>query len=197
MRMYPQMAQRAVPISGSISRKLGHPLVPQYGRVRVWVRRRMRRMEEARPVMDAVAERDIMVSESCAFWRAVIAKSAIGCAAGVSLRGHVSAGSDVVFGRLSHRDRERGLGALTGSSRRTVCFREHGAPCRLCQGTCQAAAPTPNTGPPGAQTLAQFRRPDPRPVSPPRGPRGLVSSPRGPRGLVSSRPMFHHGTESR
>ena len=74
VRTYPQMAQRAVPISGFISRKLGHPLVPQYGRVTVWVRRRMRRIEEARPVMDAVAERDIMVCESCAFWRAVIAK---------------------------------------------------------------------------------------------------------------------------
>ena len=74
VRTYPQMGQRAVPISVFISRKLGQPLVPQYGRVTVWVRRRMRRIEEARPVMDAVAERDIMVCESCAFWRAVIAK---------------------------------------------------------------------------------------------------------------------------
>ena len=74
VRTYPQMAQRAVPISGSISRKLGQPLVPQYVRVTAWLRRRMRRMEEARPVMDAVAERDIMVCVSCAFWRAVIAK---------------------------------------------------------------------------------------------------------------------------
>ena len=74
VRTYPQMAQRAVPISGSISRQLGQPLVPQYVRVTAWLRRRMRRMEEARPVMDAVAERDIMVCVSCAFWRAVIAK---------------------------------------------------------------------------------------------------------------------------
>ncbi len=81
-RTYPQMAQRAVPISESTSRKLGQPLVSQYGRVTACARRRMRRMEEARPVMDAVAERGIMVCVSCAFWRAVIAGWAIGCAAG-------------------------------------------------------------------------------------------------------------------
>jgi hypothetical protein len=47
------------------------------------VRRRMRRMAEARPVTDAVVERDIMVGMTCAFWRAVIARCAIGCAAGL------------------------------------------------------------------------------------------------------------------
>jgi hypothetical protein len=33
----------------------------------------MRRMAEARPVMDEVVERVIMVCVSCAFWRAWIA----------------------------------------------------------------------------------------------------------------------------
>ncbi len=50
------------------------------------LRRRMRRIADARPVTDAVVERFIMVLFACAFWSAVIAVGAIGCAAGVSLR---------------------------------------------------------------------------------------------------------------
>ena len=63
-------------MSGSTSRKLGQPLVPQKKRldaVAAWLRRRMRRIAEARPVTDEVADRDIMVVLVCAFWRAVIA----------------------------------------------------------------------------------------------------------------------------
>jgi hypothetical protein len=58
------MWQLAVPLSGSRLRKLAQPLVPQkswLAALAAWVRRRMRRMEEARPVTDEVAERDIMV----------------------------------------------------------------------------------------------------------------------------------------
>jgi hypothetical protein len=84
------MWQVATPLSGSNSRKLAQPLVPQKIRVlavaAVW-RRRMRRMAEARPVTDDVAERDIMVILLCTFWRAVIAREAIGCAAGVPFVG--------------------------------------------------------------------------------------------------------------
>jgi hypothetical protein len=36
-------------------------------------RRRIRRIAEARPVTDDVVERVIMVTVTCAFWRAVIA----------------------------------------------------------------------------------------------------------------------------
>jgi hypothetical protein len=63
-RTYPQMWQVAVPVSGSRSRKLAQPLVPQKRRLEVetaCVRRRIRRMAEARPVTDDVVERDIMV----------------------------------------------------------------------------------------------------------------------------------------
>jgi hypothetical protein len=63
-RTYPQMWQVAVPVSGSRSRKLAQPLVPQKRRLDVetaCVRRRIRRMAEARPVTDDVVERDIMV----------------------------------------------------------------------------------------------------------------------------------------
>ena len=60
LRTYPQMAQVARPVSGSTSRKLGQPLVPQKMRVAAFARRRMRRMAEARPVTDDVAERDNM-----------------------------------------------------------------------------------------------------------------------------------------
>ena len=62
--MNPQMWQLAVPVSGSSARQLAQPFVPQKSWLAVltaWVRRRMRRMEEARPVADEVAERDIMV----------------------------------------------------------------------------------------------------------------------------------------
>ena len=64
-------------------------MVPQKRRAAAFVRRRIRRMAEARPVTDEVAERDIMVFLACSFWRAVIAVSAIGCAAGVTLLGVV------------------------------------------------------------------------------------------------------------
>jgi hypothetical protein len=70
------MWQVASPVSVSTSRKLGQPLVPQKRRldaVAAWLRRRMRRIAEARPVTDEVADRDIMVVFLCAFWRAVIA----------------------------------------------------------------------------------------------------------------------------
>ena len=72
-RTYPQIGQVAVPISGSASRKLVQPFVAQYSRLTAWVRRRMRRMADARPVADDVAVRDIMVFVTCAFWRAWIA----------------------------------------------------------------------------------------------------------------------------
>ena len=63
-RTNPQMWQCAIPVSGSRSRKLAQPLVPQNSwleALTAWVRRRIRRMAEARPVADDVAERDIMV----------------------------------------------------------------------------------------------------------------------------------------
>ena len=75
-RTNPQMWQVAVPVSGSSSRKLAQPLVPQKRRLvdgAAKVRRRIRRMAEDRPVTDDVVERDIMVRVVCAFWRAVIA----------------------------------------------------------------------------------------------------------------------------
>ena len=75
-RTNPQMWHCAVPVSGSRSRKLAQPLVLQKSwldALTAWVRRRIRRMAEARPVADEVAERDIMVVLMCAFWRAVIA----------------------------------------------------------------------------------------------------------------------------
>jgi hypothetical protein len=58
------MAQVAVLVSGSNSRKVGHPLVPQKSlelAVAAVDRRRMRRIADARPVTDAVVERFIMV----------------------------------------------------------------------------------------------------------------------------------------
>ena len=87
--MKPQIGQVAWPVSRSISRKLAQPFVLQKRRPAVfaaWARRRMRRMAEARPVTDDVAVLDIMVFVLCAFWRAVIAGWAIGCAAGVFAR---------------------------------------------------------------------------------------------------------------
>ena len=75
-RTNPQMLQVAVPLRGSISRKLGHPLVPQKSlelTAAAVERRRIRRIAEARPVTDEVVERVIMVNVTCAFWCAVIA----------------------------------------------------------------------------------------------------------------------------
>jgi hypothetical protein len=43
-------------------------------------RRRIRRMADARPVTDVVVERFIMVCCVIAFWRALVAKDAIGAA---------------------------------------------------------------------------------------------------------------------
>jgi hypothetical protein len=63
-RVKPQMGQVATPVVGSTSRKLGQPLVPQKMRPPVLadeVRRRIRRMELARPAKVVVVERDIMV----------------------------------------------------------------------------------------------------------------------------------------
>jgi hypothetical protein len=71
------MAQVALPVSGSNSRKLGQPLVLQKSlelAVAAVDRRRMRRIAEARPVTDDVVERDIMGFLTCAFWRAGIAR---------------------------------------------------------------------------------------------------------------------------
>ena len=51
----------ATPVVGSTSRKLAQPLVRQYGRFDCMVRRRMRRMELARPARDAVVVREITV----------------------------------------------------------------------------------------------------------------------------------------
>jgi hypothetical protein len=62
-RVKPQIAQVATPEVGSISRKLGHPLVPQKMREPVLAavaRRRIRRMELERPAKVVVVERDIM-----------------------------------------------------------------------------------------------------------------------------------------
>jgi hypothetical protein len=68
----------ASPVSGSISRKLGQPLVLQKRRplpLAADERRRIRRMADARPVTDVVVERFIMVLSCRTFWRAVIAVS--------------------------------------------------------------------------------------------------------------------------
>ncbi len=71
------MSQVAVPLVGSNWRNVGHPLVPQKSfelAVAAFERRRMRRIEEARPVTDDVVERFIMGVLTCAFWRAWIAR---------------------------------------------------------------------------------------------------------------------------
>jgi hypothetical protein len=63
-RVKPQMGHVATPVVGSTSRKLGQPLVPQKMRPPVLaaeLRRRMRRMELARPAKVVVVERVIMV----------------------------------------------------------------------------------------------------------------------------------------
>lgn len=73
-RVKPQIGQVATPVVGSTSRKLGQPLVLQKGRVTplaAELRRRMRRIELARPAKVVVVERDIMVWVTrIAFWRA-------------------------------------------------------------------------------------------------------------------------------
>ena len=69
-RTNPQMLQVAVPVRGSISRKLGHPLVPQKSlelTAAAVDRRRIRRIAEARPVTDDVVERVIMVNGDLCF----------------------------------------------------------------------------------------------------------------------------------
>ena len=63
-RTNPQMLQVATPVRGSNSRKLGQPLVPQKSLELTEAavdRRRIRRIADARPVTDDVAERVIMV----------------------------------------------------------------------------------------------------------------------------------------
>ena len=75
-RTNPQMLQVAIPVRESTSRKLGQPLVPQKSLELAEAavdRRRIRRIADARPVTDDVAERVIMVSVTCAFWCAGIA----------------------------------------------------------------------------------------------------------------------------
>lgn len=94
------------------------PLVAQYRWEAADARRRSRRIAEARPVTDDWVVRDIMVFDLCAFWRAGIAVWAIGCAAGGSLRCLFPGSGRLAYG-VSRRDRERGLGALTGSVRQT------------------------------------------------------------------------------
>jgi hypothetical protein len=73
-RLKPQIGQVATPVVGSTSRKLGQPLVLQKGRVTLLaaeLRRRMRRIELARPAKVVVVERDIMMWVTrMAFWRA-------------------------------------------------------------------------------------------------------------------------------
>jgi hypothetical protein len=71
-RTNPQIWQLAVWPSGASSSRLGQPFVLQNSRVEA-VRRRMRRIAEARPVTDDVVDRFIIGVFVCAFWRAVIA----------------------------------------------------------------------------------------------------------------------------
>jgi hypothetical protein len=125
---------------------LAQPLVPQKRRLAAftaWVRRRMRRMAEARPVTDEVADRDIMVILACAFWRAVI-------------RGMCDRlrGRGLVRGVLSDPERcsvsvgagrERGLGALTGSSLRTGYLGEYGPGAAIRQSIDHHHRPRPRT----------------------------------------------------
>jgi len=62
--MDPQIGQVAIPVAGSTSRRLAQPFVRQKGRpVELWAadaRRRIRRIELARPAYVAAAERDII-----------------------------------------------------------------------------------------------------------------------------------------
>jgi hypothetical protein len=82
---------------GSNSRKLGQPLVPQKSlelTVAAVDRRRIRRIADARPVTDDVAERVIMVCVTCAFWCAGIAEWAIAARSWVSFGTYSEAGND-------------------------------------------------------------------------------------------------------
>ncbi len=113
------MRQVATPVSGSRSSRLAHPLVPQKRRlvVTAWLRRRIRRTAEARPVTDDVVERVIMVLCFVLSGALSSRECAIGCAAGMRSSG-LWPGTALVM--VSARwIRERGLGALTRSSRRT------------------------------------------------------------------------------
>ena len=60
-RVYPQTGHEAVPCSGCSSRKLVQPLVRQYSRI-ASERRRMRRIEAERPLMDDWWVRESMCS---------------------------------------------------------------------------------------------------------------------------------------
>jgi hypothetical protein len=62
-RTNPQIWQVASPVAGSTSRKLGQPFVPQKSRelAAAPLRRRIRRIADARPVTADVVERFIMV----------------------------------------------------------------------------------------------------------------------------------------
>jgi hypothetical protein len=66
-RTNPQIWQVASPVAGSTSRKLGQPLVPQKSRelAAAPLRRRIRRIADARPVTADVVERFIMVVLLC------------------------------------------------------------------------------------------------------------------------------------
>ena len=115
------MSQVATPVRGSNSRKLGQPLVPQKSLELTEAavdRRRIRRIADARPVTDDVAERVIMGEVTCAFWCARIAVWAIAAHSWFSFGTYSEAGNDG-FLDVCAPGRERGLVTRTGSSRRT------------------------------------------------------------------------------
>lgn len=116
------MWQVASPVAESISRKDGQPLVPQKRRLLAIVapvRRRIRRMAEARPVTDVVVERFIML----VFVLCFLARRHRGSSDGlrgplVPFPGPYEAGNDCLV-NVCAPGRERGLVARTGPSRRT------------------------------------------------------------------------------
>jgi hypothetical protein len=122
LRTYPQMAQVARPVSGSSSRKLGQPLVPQKKRGAAFARRRIRRIADARPVTDDVVVRVIMLCLS-------VLSGAPSSRYRRSAARPGSRSSGIWFDRETSLSgvcapgRERSLGALTGSSRRTGYLR--------------------------------------------------------------------------
>lgn len=92
------MLQVATPVRGSNSRKLGQPLVPQKSLELTEAavdRRRIRRIADARPVTDDVAERVIMVCVTCAFWCAGVAVWAIAARPGFRSEPTVRPGTTV------------------------------------------------------------------------------------------------------
>jgi len=94
------MLQVATPVRGSNSRKLGQPLVPQKSLELTEAavdRRRIRRIADARPVTDDVAERVIMGEVTCAFWCARIAVWAIAAHSWFSFGTYSEAGNDGVW----------------------------------------------------------------------------------------------------